>query len=159
MNSEIKGALAEYCDLQQEVKALRGRIDKTRQAIEKMEVDGYVVSDSVKGTRADGTIGNIKITGFPYPEYFEKRDLMRRQVAKLEMIEVDLLEKMNVADDYIQKIDDSKLRQVFTLRYLDERELTWYQVADIMNRRYDKRKKAFTEDSCRKLHNRYLGME
>ena len=36
---------------------------------------------------------------------------------------------MNIADDYIQKINDSKLRQLFMLRYLDERELAWHRVA------------------------------
>ena len=158
MNNELMTVLTQYCDLQQEIKALRERIDQTQRAIEKLEEEGYVVSDSVKGTRQDGTIGSIKITGFPYPEYQSKKDLLRRRIAKLELFEIDLLEKMNIADDYIQKIEDSKLRQIFTLRYLDERELAWFGIAHIMNERYKKREKKYTGDSCRMLHNRYLGL-
>ena len=50
-------------------------------------------SKIVKGTRDDGTIGNIKITGFPYPEYSNKKDLLRKRLAKLELFEMELFEK------------------------------------------------------------------
>ena len=153
---ELRGKLEQYCDLLQEVKVLRERINKLQKTIEGMEEDGYVVSDAVKGTKAYGMYGSITITGFPYPEYADCRRKLRDRVDKLTDKEKQLFDALSEVDDYINAISDSKLRQVFTLRYLDERGLAWHQVANIMNSRYDKRKKAFTGDSCRMMHNRYL---
>lgn len=63
---DIVTALSQYCELREEIKDLNQRIEADQRRLEKIEQEG-MVSDSVKGTRADGTIGSIRITGFPVP--------------------------------------------------------------------------------------------
>lgn len=146
-------ALTQFCDLKEEIKDLRNRIDKNEQRLKKIEEEG-AVSDTVTGTRRDGTIGPIKITGFPMPEHYEVRAMLKKRIAKLHILEEELQEAVIRVDDYIALIPRSELRQIFRLYYEDD--LMWYQVAMEMNRRFPKRKKKYTADSCRKKHDRYL---
>ena len=149
-----KEILIEYCELRQEAADLRLRIERDRDRLSKMQEKGYVVSDTVRGTRKDGTIGPIKITGFPEPAYEDTKAMLKKRIAKLEIIESDLLAAVNKVDDYIESIPKSELRQIFRLYYLDD--LTWAQVAIQMNARYPKKRMKYTEDGCRMKHNRYL---
>lgn len=148
-----KEILAQYCKLKEEIKDLRERIDRDRRRLERIEREG-VVSDTVCGTRKDGTIGPIKITGFPLPEYEETKAMMKKRIAKLGILEEELQEAVNAVDDYIAAIPKSDLRQMFRLYYLDD--LTWAQVALNMNDRFPKRRIKYTEDNCRKRHDRFL---
>ena len=52
-----KDILIQYCELREEIKDLRERIDRDELRLQKIEEEG-VVSDTVTGTRADGTIGS-----------------------------------------------------------------------------------------------------
>ena len=149
-----KEILIEYCELRQEAADLRLRIERDQRRLSEMQEKGYVVSDTVKGTRKDGTIGHIKITGFPEPAYEDTKAMLKKRIAKLEIIESDLLAAVNKVDDYIETIPKSELRQIFRLYYLDD--LTWAQVALQMNVRYPKKRMKYTEDGCRMKHNRYL---
>lgn len=149
-----KEILIEYCELRQEAADLRLRIERDQRRLSEMQEKGYVVSDTVKGTRKDGTIGPIKITGFPEPAYEDTKAMLKKRIVKLEIIESDLLAAVNKVDDYIETIPKSELRQIFRLYYLDD--LTWAQVALQMNVRYPKKRMKYTEDGCRMKHNRYL---
>ena len=62
-----KNVLEQYLELREEIKDLHDRIDRDKRRLIKIENEG-VVSDTVRGTRKDGTIGPIKITGYPVPE-------------------------------------------------------------------------------------------
>ena len=62
-----KNILVQYCELKEELKDLRERIDTDQHRLERIREEG-MVSDTVKGTRKDGTFGTIKITGYPVPE-------------------------------------------------------------------------------------------
>lgn len=145
--------LTQFCDLREEIKDLRVRIDKNEQRLKKIEEEG-IVSDTVTGTRRDGTIGPIKITGFPTPEHDEVRAMLKKRIAKLHILEEELQEAVTRVDDYIARIPKSELRQIFRLFYEDD--LSWYQVAETMNTRFPKKKNKYTADSCRMKHNRYL---
>ena len=149
-----KEILIEYCELRQEAADLRLRIERDQRRLSEMQEKGYVVSDTVKGTRKDGTIGPIKITGFPEPAYEDTKAMLKKRIAKLEIVESVLLAAVNKVDDYIETIPKSELRQIFRLYYLDD--LTWAQVALQMNVRYPKKRMKYTEDGCRMKHNRYL---
>lgn len=149
-----KQVLEQYYHLREEIRDLRKRIDQGEKYLREMEEEGYQVSDSVKGTRKDGTIGSIRITGFPLPEYERVKTMTKKRIAKLRIMEDDLLEVMNQVDDFINAIPQSDLRQIFRLYYLDD--MTWLQVATNMNRRFPKKRIKYTEDSCRKRHDRYL---
>ena len=61
-----KEILIQYSDLQEEIKEVRDRIEKTENQIERIEREG-AVCDKVMG--GDGGLQPFKIEGFPYPEY------------------------------------------------------------------------------------------
>ena len=56
-----KAILTQYCDMKNEIKDIRARIKKLDRFLE----NPPIVSDTVKGTRRDGTFGPIRITGIP----------------------------------------------------------------------------------------------
>ena len=108
--------LTQYCDLREERKDLLDRIDKDQRKLTKLKEDG-MVSDTVTGTRKDGTIGPIKITGFPIPEYDTVKVMLKKRIAKLHILEEELQEALNQVDDFINTIPKSEIRMMFRLYY------------------------------------------
>lgn len=153
LGKPLKDTLVQYCELREEIKDLRERIDQDKRRLNRIQEDG-IVTDTVKGTRKDGTIGSIKITGFPVPEHEAAEAMLKKRIAKLGILEEELQEAVNAVDNYIAAIPKSDLRQMFRLYYLDD--LTWRQVANNMNARFPKRRIKYTEDNCRKRHDRFL---
>ncbi len=148
-----KSALEQYLELREEIKDLHDRIDRDKRRLIKIENEG-VVSDTVRGTRKDGTIGPIKITGYPVPEVYQVKNMIKKRVAKLHILEDELQEAVSAVDDFIEQIPKSDLRQMFRLYYLDD--MTWAAVAINMNYRFPNRRIKYTEDNCRIRHDRYL---
>lgn len=145
-----KEVLVQYCEMREEIKDLRKRIQKLDRFLE----NPPVVADVVKGTRRDGTNGPIKITGIPEPEYFRKQGIRERYRKMLELKEAELLELTCQAEEYIQEIEKADLRIMFRLHYIDG--LPWVKVANAMNRKFPKKKVPYTEDSCRMRNNRFF---
>lgn len=141
-----KKILIQYADLQEEIKDLRKRIEKTKYQIAQLEKQG-IVSDTVRGSRQDGTIGPIKITGFPDRDYHKRTNTLNRQLMLLQEKEDELLELTNEAELYIESIEDSRIRRIFRYRYLDD--MSWTRVAMMMGGEY-------TADSCRMAHDRFF---
>ena len=75
-----RSVLVQYSEVMEEIKDLRERIRK----LDRFLSDPPVVSDTVRGTRKDGTIGPIKITGIPVPEYSRKEKIRERYREMLE---------------------------------------------------------------------------
>ena len=94
-----KEVLIQYCEMKEEIKDIRQRIKKLDRFLE----EPHQVSDTVKGTRSDGTIGSIKITGYPVPDYYRKQALRERYRQILERKEAELLELTCQAEEYIQR--------------------------------------------------------
>ena len=84
-----KNILEQYLELKEEIRDLQDRIDRDERRLEKIRKEG-VVSDTVKGTRSDGTFGPIKITGYPIPEHNQVKNMIKKRVAKLHILEDDL---------------------------------------------------------------------
>lgn len=135
-----KEILIQYSDLQEEVKEVRERIDKTEKQIAKIEDDGNVV-DSVSG--GNGGLQHFKIEGFPYPEYSRKKTLLYARKSTLASLEMELMETLNQVEEFIKSVDDSRMRRIITLRFIDN--LSWNKVADRIggNNTEDSVKKAF----------------
>lgn len=79
-----KDVLIQYADLQEEIKDIRRRMEKTESRLTRIRQEGTVI-DSVTGTRADGTIGHIRIEGFRMPRTISRvhiLDYMRRSWRK-----------------------------------------------------------------------------
>lgn len=148
-----KNILEQYLEMKGEICDLQDRIDQGERKLVRIEKEG-VVSDTVRGTRKDGTIGPIKITGYPIPEVDRVKNMIKKRVAKLHVLEDELQEAVNAVDDFIAKIPKSDLRQIFRFYYLDD--MTWAAVAINMNYRFPNRRIKYTEDNCRMRHDRYL---
>lgn len=135
-----KEILIQYSDLQEEVKEVRTRIDKTEKQIAKIEAEGSVI-DTVSG--GSGNTQHFKIEGFPYPEYSRKKTLLYARKATLASLEMELLETLNQVEEFIASLDDSRIRRIITLRFIDN--LSWNKVADRIggNNTEDSVKKAF----------------
>ncbi len=145
-----KAILVQYCDMKEEIKDIRARIEK----LDKFLENPPVVSDTVRGTRENGTIGSIKITGIPEPMYARRLRLRERYQQLLERKEVELLELTCQAEEYIQTIPKSELRIMFRLYYIDG--LTWVQVAHRMNGMFPNRRIKYTEDNCWRRNQRFF---
>ena len=145
-----KKVLIQLCDIRAEIDDLRKRIDN----LDKFLGDPPIVSDVVKGTRIDGTVGPIKITGIPGPEYANKQKLRKRYRYLMESAEEKLLELTCQAEEYIQNLDKSELRNMFRLYFIDGRSYT--QVARCMNSMYPRRRKNYTEEGVRKKIQRFF---
>ena len=139
-----KEILIQYSDLQEEVKEVREKIAQTERQIEKIEEEGNVV-DTVSG--GDGGIQHFKIEGFPYPEYSRKKSLLYARKSILSNLEFELLETLNQVEEFITSIEDSRMRRIVTLRFVDN--LSWGKVADRIGG-------GNTEDSVKKSFFRFM---
>lgn len=142
-----KVVLEQYSSLRVEYQDLQDEIKKLEKQIRKMETSRCQVSDSVKGTRPDGTYGSITITGFPVPDYYRRKKLLEKRKNNLSEFELRLLELTNDVDDYINSLADSRMRRMIRYKFFDE--LSWVQVAHRMGGKY-------TADGCRKQIERFL---
>lgn len=145
-----KGILVQYCDMKEEIKDIRRRIEKI-----KKEMAGLsIVSDSVKGTRQDGTYGSIKITGYPTPEYYRKKAALEKNLTLLELRETELLELTSQAEEYIESIEKSELRIMFRLYFIDN--YSYIGVARRMNTMFTKRRIKYTDENVKKRIQRFF---
>jgi hypothetical protein len=142
-----KDVLVQYSDIVEEVKDLRKRIQKLSDQINKIEQDGCV-KDSVKG--GYGGVQTYRIEGFPYPEYSRKKTALYLYKAQLENAEFELLELTNKVEEYIQSIDNSRIRRIIRYRLIDG--LSWVQVAFKMGGRC-------TSESVRKELERFMASQ
>lgn len=139
-----KEILTQYSDLQEEVKEVRERIERTEKQIAKIEEEGNVI-DTVSG--GSGGIQHFKIEGFPYPEYSRKKSLLYVRKATLANLEIELLETLNQVEEFIAGVEDSRIRRIITLRFIDN--LSWNRVADRIGG-------GNTEDSVKKSFYRFM---
>lgn len=145
-----KEVLIQYCELMEEIKDIRRRIRE----LDKFLENPPIVADTVKGSRADLTIGPIKVNGFPDPMLYRKKRAAERYWKLLTAKEAELLELTTKAEEYIEAIKKPDLRIMFRFYYLEG--LTWIQVAYRLNRMFPKRRVKYTEDGCRMRNSRFF---
>lgn len=142
-----KTILEQYADLIAEREDLRKRIKATELQILKFADE--IVADSVTlGKHGKKPLGRKVIRGNPSPEIEKKRAALQRYKAKLEAAEAMIGEMSEEVEEFIAKIEDSRIRRIFRYRYVDQ--LTWLQVALRMGKHH-------TAESCRNAAERYLG--
>lgn len=145
-----KDVLIQYCEIREEIKDIRRRIRE----LDKFLAHPPIVSDTVRGSRRDGTIGPIKITGIPDPLYYRKERQRDRYRKILQDKEAELFDLACEAEKYIESIPKAELRIMFRLYYLDG--LTWVQVSHRMNSMFPHRRIKYTEDNCWRKNQRYF---
>lgn len=142
--------LVQYCEVMEEIKDLRVRIKK----LDKFLENPPIVSDTVRGTRRDGTIGPIKISGIPNPEIRRKKNIRERYRLMLEAKEAELLELTCKVEEYIESIEKPELRIMFRLYFIDG--LSDAKVADRMNQIFPKRRIKYTDENVKKRRQRFF---
>ena len=148
-----KNILIEYCDMKEEIKDLRRRIENDRRELDKL--NKLIVSDSVAcGKKGKKPIRTVKIQGKPNMAITHRQNLYERRIKRLERVEQKLLEMTNEVEEYIESIKKSELRIMFRFYYIDG--LTWIQVAHRMNDMFPKKKIKYSEDSCRTRNERFF---
>ena len=153
-----KEIVAQYDDLQKEAKEIRRKIQVLEDQIPKIEKrlkeigDGQKVKDKVRGGL--GGIQSFTIEGIPVKEYEDKKtDLLTKKLllsqrkSTLELLEFDLLQKTNDVEKFIASLDDSRMRRIINLRFIENK--TWNDVAMEIGG-------GNTEDSVRMMYNRFM---
>ena len=138
-----KSTLEEYIALLREMEDLEQRIRETE--YKSRELLRTIVSDTVEGTREDGTYGPIKIKGVPVPAYEEERQRFRAQKARYERMKREIQAQKDSIEDFIHRVPKSQIRTILRLRYLDGR--TWEQTAKVLHA---------SPDQCRKQAERFF---
>lgn len=123
--------------LKSEIKILKEQIEN---------LDYTTTKDSVKGSDQEFPYvqRTFTITGIDYEDYNRKVRRLQRQLQRRLDELIDLVEETN---SYIENIDDSLIRQIISLRYING--LTWDQVAASIGGNN-------TADSVRMLCDRFL---
>ena len=139
-----KTVLEQYINLQKEIKEISARIARLEQKLKRINEEGNV-RYAVKG--GDGGQQTYHIEGFPVAEEDETKYPLRKNIRLLEERKAKAAEQVIEVEKYISSIDDSRMRRMVTLRYIDD--LPWWKVANRMGRGH-------TEDSCKKQMERFL---
>lgn len=137
-----KETLSQYKDLKREIKLLEGKIKE----LEQREVQ--CSNDVVKGSSKHFPYTEHPIKLYGCDEEYENRIIRSIESKKMKLVKlkVECEEKENEIYDFIHEISDSKVRQIFMLKYIDN--LSWLQIA---------RKVGYREESSpRKIHDNLL---
>lgn len=144
MAVEIKKTLTQYGALLKEKKQVMKRIENLERQINKIENEG-TLKDTVSG--GDGGIQHFVIEGVATTEYSRKRMLLNERRNHLKRLECKVDASLNEIEDFVCRIDDSRVRLIISLKFIDG--LSWNQVADCMGG-------GNSEDSVRKMFERYV---
>lgn len=143
----LKDLIRQLGDLKAEVEEKEIKIQKLQSEIDKMNKSNYLESDSVScGKKGKKPLGTVRITGFPYPHYEQRKMLLERRIRNLADRQQDLLELVTTIEEKIEEVSDSRTRRILTMRYVEG--LSWIQVAN---------RAGGSPDSCRNAIDRFLG--
>lgn len=142
-----KTVLSQYDDLLRELKEVEQRIANIKAEIRKIEREGEV-TDMVSG--GYGGIQHFTIQGFPEPEYRKKKALLRNREIIMNALKSEIEETVNDVQIYINSIEDSHIRRIVSMRYIDG--MKWRQIAECIGG-------GNTEDAVRKVVERFLERE
>lgn len=122
--------LKEYGAMLDEREDLRRRIARDERKL--IELEGSIVSDSVKGTRSDGTYGSIRVSGLPDRDIEIVRERLRARKKRYTELLEKLDESIGEVEEFISGLDSSMVRMILRMRYVDR--WTWERIS----RRFEK---------------------
>lgn len=140
----MKHILLQYIDLVQEKEEIQKRINNLNKRLDRINKGGNA-KDAVKG--GNGGWQTFHIEGFPVADEDEARYLLNKNIRLLRQREHDLMEKVVEVEEFLNTLDDSRMRRMITKRYIERK--SWVQIANEMGITY-------TEDSCKKQMERFL---
>ena len=128
-------------------------IEKNQRELDKL--NKMVVTDYVTcGKKGKKPIRTVKIQGKPVMAIVQKQNALKKNMKKLEDLELELLELTNQAEEYIQTIEKSELRIMFRLYFIDD--LSYPKVAQEMNKMFPRRKIKYTDEKIKKRIQRFF---
>lgn len=122
--------LKKYDALKDEQKDVKKRAEELEREMNQLLTT--LVSDTVMGTREDGTYGPIKIKGIPFPEYDRKKELLQKRLDRYAEIDAELAGMIDEIEVFISGVQDPRIRTILRLKYVDGK--TWRDIG----RRYGK---------------------
>ena len=136
---DLKQCLVQLCDIKLEIKEVKAKISKLEQRCKEL------VYDSVESTSKEFPIirTHAKIFGndkklIDKLEYY--KNILEERESKLIDVEIK-------TEEYIDKLPTSRLRRIFSYRYLEQ--CSWIKIAHLMGG-------TATADSLRMEHDRFL---
>lgn len=142
-----KSILEQYTSMQAEQQDIRRRIEKLKDDIRDLEENRNETADSVAcGRKGKKALKTVKVSGFPEMEYQTKMGRLKRLRMRLELVDDQLLELLSGVEEYIESIEDSRMRMIMRFRYMDG--MTWRQIAKAVG--------GVTEEAVRIEHARFL---
>lgn len=140
----MKHVLEQYIDLVKEKEEVSNRIMRLKEKLNRINTEGNV-KDAVRG--GSGGLQTFHINGFPMAEYEETNYLLNKNIRILKEREQQIAEKLVSVDEYLNTLDDSRMRRMIIKRYIEGKR--WVQVAHEMGKQY-------TEDACRVQMKRFF---
>lgn len=138
-----KNILSQYADLKREQEEVGQKIKKLEKEISRMEDQG-AISEVITG--GYGGTERFSVSGVPSKEYSRKKTLLYARKATLASLEWELSEMINEVEEFIASIDDSRMRRIIDLRYVQG--LSWDQVGYRVGN--------LTKDSVRMAFERFI---
>lgn len=153
----VRAELEYLNDLRDRFSRLSNQIDHEEVVLEYLEQHEYPWADVVRGSRPDLTIGPIAVHGIPVTEIERRRSRLRTLRSHLTALEEQLDEQQQAVEQMLAEMPPTIVREMLRERFLHQKK--WKDVATAMNGKYPGKKKKFTEESCKKRVQRYLGMD
>lgn len=121
----LKEELQQYLGIMCEARDAKQRAAELGRRIR--EAEATQVTDSVYGTREDGTNGSIRITGVPLPEIDRLTDLRKKREKHFKVLAFEQEQRAAYLEARIEEIADPTIRVILRQRYIDG--MTWDEVS------------------------------
>ncbi len=148
-----KEILIQYSDLQEEIKYLRKKIDSLQNeqaSMEKCKKHSMVQSSTKDFPYTQHNVHTEGYIGLTNKSARCLNSAIDTEIQKLESRYEKLLEVTNDVMDFIESIEDSRMRMIVTYRFIEN--YSWGKVADAIGG-------GNTEDCVRKAFNRFMEKE
>ena len=141
-----KRELRQYLSLRKESQDIAESIRRLEEKLDALDAESDVVACGRKGKKA---LGTVRITGFPERKYQDMKRRLMHKIMRNKVIKAEIDEQIDAVEEYINSIKDSEVRRILRFRCLEDKVLSWQQVANRMGGMY-------TADSCRMILKRYM---
>ena len=142
-----KNILIQYSDLQKEIKYLSRKIDSLKN--EQVKFEARKKRDMVRASSKQFPFieHNVHIEGLADINEIKLNSILNEEIRKLESRYENLVKVTNDVLDFIDSVDDSRMRLIISYRIIEG--YSWNEVADAIGG-------GNTEDSVRMAFNRFM---
>ena len=142
-----KNILIQYSDLQKEIKYLSRKIDSLKN--EQVKFEARKKRDMVRASSKQFPFieHNVHIEGLADMNEIKLNSILNEEIRKLESRYESLVKVTNDVLDFIDSVDDSRMRLIISYRIIEG--YSWNEVADAIGG-------GNTEDSVRMAFNRFM---